>query len=384
MSPAPNTNWFSTNPGKAKFVVFIICLAFLEGFVRIAVSFDLLPYQNYPTTTRPTYLGELDPLVGQWRFSNRSFKHFESCFDVTYRSNSIGAQDIERDQESSAERRVVVLGDSFTDGFGVMADDRFSGVLERQSGIEHLNFGMGGSMPLPEWLIYKHKAMAYEHSDVFLFLLPFNDFFDYSAPEPLLSDRYRAYLRPADDGYETFYPVAYEDRYLEERKRSTVIRNIIDNNFYLANVLRWATRETKGSMRGHQMTRIEIESETTYDSFNEVQMDMLLWVFDQLADTAGDRNVYIFTIPFFKDFDFARNKGYDFELIQRLEAFSEEHDNFRVVDLLPGFLRHAEANDLDYMDYVLPCDLHWNELGHEVAADVVRQELAGEVYPESP
>lgn len=63
-----------------------------------------------------------------------------------------------------------------------------------------------------------------------------------------------------------------------------------------------------------------------------------------------------------------------------MQSLAVDNKNLRVIDLLPSFLEHAEANSYDYDDYVLGCDLHWNEMGHELAADAVYKALFKDLY----
>lgn len=55
-----------------------------------------------------------------WKHPRATFRHANACFDVTYTSNSFGARDLERSFESPASRRVIVLGDSFIEGWGIV------------------------------------------------------------------------------------------------------------------------------------------------------------------------------------------------------------------------------------------------------------------------
>jgi lysophospholipase L1-like esterase len=85
------------------------------------------------------------------------------------RTNSYGMRDDEPRSESSDVRRVVVLGDSFTFGFGVSGDETYPNVLERllkeRSGgdrFEVLNFGVGGYSTRDEVLTLRYKAMEWD------------------------------------------------------------------------------------------------------------------------------------------------------------------------------------------------------------------------------
>ena len=57
------------------------------------------------------------PVLGVWHATDLEARHTSRCFDVAYRMNSVGARDGERSHRAAGSR-VVVLGDSFTEGWG--------------------------------------------------------------------------------------------------------------------------------------------------------------------------------------------------------------------------------------------------------------------------
>jgi len=84
------------------------------------------------------------------------------------RTNSFGMRDDEPRPAGEA-LRVVVLGDSFTFGFGVDGDRTYPNVLERlldesSNGrpFDVLNFGVGGYSTRDEALVLEHKALAWD------------------------------------------------------------------------------------------------------------------------------------------------------------------------------------------------------------------------------
>lgn len=172
-------SWFEANPRKARWLVALLCLLFVEGITRLLVGAGLLPYRTYPTSRVPQYWASIDPVVGVWRYPNATFVQKERCYDVTYRSNSAGARDPERQLRSAASRRFAVLGDSFIEGYGLAAEDRVTNLLEARTGVEFLNFATsGGFGTIQEWLLYTSRVEQYDHTDILLFILPANDFED--------------------------------------------------------------------------------------------------------------------------------------------------------------------------------------------------------------
>ena len=138
-----------------------------------------------------------DPIVGVWRNPHSSAHEIKSCFEVTYTSNSYGARDREREKKTnSPKERWVVLGDSWIEGYGVPMEKALPALLEQKTGLEHLNFGIGGTSPLQYLLRYQHQVKEFDHSGVIVSFLPFNDFedMDLEIAKRLHAEKKRPYL----------------------------------------------------------------------------------------------------------------------------------------------------------------------------------------------
>ncbi|MEA3489174.1 MAG: SGNH/GDSL hydrolase family protein [Candidatus Omnitrophota bacterium] len=96
-------------------------------------------------------------------------------WNVPYEINSHGL----RDREYSPEKRegvyrILALGDSFTEGYGVEAGDAFIKLLEKKlnlagGGYEVINCGIASYSPLLEYLFLKEKGLGLDPDMVVLF-----------------------------------------------------------------------------------------------------------------------------------------------------------------------------------------------------------------------
>lgn len=372
-------NWFEENPGKTKLILLAVCLLLLEGILRVVVFAGLLPYERYPTSREPQYWAYIDPVVGMWRHPHSNFVDEGRCYTAHYTSNSIGARDRERSVESDADRRFVVLGDSFVEGYGYDESARFTELLENRSGIEFLNWGTSGAFgTIQEWLLYESKVKAYDHSDVMLFLLPDNDFKD-NDPSEYGGDTYRPYLRKVGKEYEVYYPVPFEDRDTSSRTAGQVIKNTLDNKVYILNALRLANRIVKDRSNA----AIPGTPKPTYQQYSEEDLDVFLYALGKIADATLGARLHLFLIPRMQDMAHATQTGYDFELVRELDAFASRYGHVEFMDLLPGMLAYADKNGLEFEDFTLGCDGHWGQHGHEATAVLVFDylESAGIVAP---
>ena len=364
--PAMNrrANRFERHRKKVIAALIIVILLVAELALRVLAGHGIVQYKRYRTSRHPEFWADIDPVFGTWHYPDREFIHKTPCFTVIYRSNSYGARDVERSRSSDAERRIVVLGDSFAEGFGVDVEDRMTTILESETGVEHLNFATSGSFgSIQEWLLYESLASQFDHSDVFLFMLPDNDFMD-NDPGRWPDDRYRPYLRKSGGEFEVFYETDFEDRATDEYSWLKTVRHRIYNNVYLVNAVRQTLKRSTSKEKA-PIVRCK------YDAFDDRDAGVLLYTYDRIADLAGDRRVTIFIIPRLGDVLAVMNGDGDLAATRLLEGYASGRDNVAVCDLLPYFIGYIETTGIDASALFHSCDGHWSPLGNEVAASAV-------------
>lgn len=376
-------SWLEAHPKLALLVVNLFGLICIELLARLAAYYGLFPYRHFPTAVEPV-LADMDPHFGVWRESDRTIRHRGACFDYEYVTNSHGMRDRERTLASNGESRAVVLGDSFVEGFGVAAENRFTDVAEAVTGVEMLNFGVSGNFgSTQEYLLYRERAAKFEHSLVALFLLPANDFADNNQAN-FSKTRYRPYLRPAGAGsYEVYYPVSFDKRGRSMAPSELrALRRTLYNHIYLLNAARQlGDLFERSELRDAINDRYFEASGSTYDDYSQDDFRKLTWAYRKIARLAAPRPLYIFVIPREIDLINAREGGAEQQLISQLEAFAAKETNVVIVDLLPRFLSFLAESGADHDALFLSCDGHWSPQGHRVAADAlieaVRAELPG-------
>lgn len=370
--PETPQNWFKNNPWKVRCILIGGLFLLMEITLRMAAWMGLFPYQMYPTTHNPVYWDDINPHFGVWKYPNASFNQKASCFNVTYTSNSYGSRDKERSKSSNGKKRVLLLGDSYVEGYGNPSSHRFGDILEKQTGVEFLNFGTSGHFgTIQQWQLYEHLASKFDHNIICIFMLPFNDFSD-NNPDDFPRERYRPYLKKQSDKFELYYTVDFEKRKKDFRRTSKVIKNTIDNTFYLANFLRLATRVIKNK------TGLKKNKETpppSYDTYSQEDIDKVLYSYHQIQQLARNKKIYIFTIPAYRDYYAAIHGKKSFKIHKDLNDFTRNDPSLTYVDLLPFFIKYIKENKLTYADITLGCDGHWGKTGHEIAAAAVKQAL---------
>jgi hypothetical protein len=254
------------------------------------------------------------------------------------------------------------------EGPGVNAENRMTDLLEASTGDEHLNFGTsGGFGSLQEWLLYRDLASKFDHSAVYVFFLPDNDFEDNrsdskkSADDPANPARYRPYLRVTDSGYEVAYNVRFENRpHHGEMPWSERMINHVYNHVCVLNAIKQIDLRSRKRMRT-----------AGYDDFDDKDARLLLYTYDQIVKLAAPRPVTFFIVPRHRDFMAHDSGTLKRRAVALLNEFAAEHPGVHVYDLMPAFLDYAKQHHVSWTACYLPNDGHWNTLGHRVAAEAI-------------
>jgi hypothetical protein len=362
-------------------VVYCIGFAFFEGVTRLLAYKGLVPFRTYPTE-KQRMLADIDPHFGVWRHPDRVTRHQGACFNVSYETNSFGMRDRKRSLKAGSTKRHIILGDSFVEGYGVPASERFTDILENALGEEFLNFGVSGNFgSTQQYLLYKELASKFEHDSVSIFLLPDNDFEDNDQAN-FDPDRFRPYLRQIKntDSFEVFYTTSFEEREASETlSAGRRFRRHLYNNVYLLNVMRQLGDIFESSGVKDSMSDALAERQhSSYNRYTEQDFAKLRWGYEQIARLAYPRQVTIFVIP--REIDFltlnTAERYRNARLIPELETFAAKHANIEVLDLLPGFQAHLRHTQQDEDGMFLPCDGHWSAAGHSVVAQIYREARA--------
>ena len=125
-----------------------------------------------------------DPVLHHRFTAGASGRYQSTEFDTRYEINRYGLRD--RDfplQKPAGVKRILMLGDSFTEGDGVEIQETFAKVLEQRlraswhSQTEVINAGVGSYSPLLEYLYLKREGITFE-PDLVILNLDLSDFFD--------------------------------------------------------------------------------------------------------------------------------------------------------------------------------------------------------------
>jgi len=153
----------------------LVALVFLEGIVRLIEPREVMRY----------FFMQPDSLLNHSFIPGASGHYKTTEFDVIYRINSHGLRDREISiRKPAGTRRLLMLGDSFTEGDGVEYEESFSYRLQQlldstalPERWEVINAGVGSYSPLLEYLYLTHRGLALQ-PDMVVLNLDLSDIFD--------------------------------------------------------------------------------------------------------------------------------------------------------------------------------------------------------------
>ena len=105
---------------------------------------------------------------GAWHVKNSKTRQIRSCYDATYISNEVGARDESFLLNKSND--IVLIGDSFAEGYGVNLDNTSQKYIEDFTGFNVLNFGVSKNFGIVQYYqIYTNFAKNYKHNKLIIF-----------------------------------------------------------------------------------------------------------------------------------------------------------------------------------------------------------------------
>lgn len=365
----------------------VLLLGLLEGLAAVVVEKGLVrsssPSYSFAiplpliTTNRP-FLADVHPAFGVWHYAD-SAVHESACFRQVYHKNAFGARDRERNLRS-ARPRTVVLGDSFVEGYGVSQAERFTDRLEAAVGKEMLNFGTSGHFgPTQAYLQYRHLARWFDHQNVVLCVLPWNDFaeddYELCRSLPAFATRYRPYwvghpgtyqLRywvdslPKSDWYpdriRQVYAAQQRGQRPEQEISRTALQKLIhglESYSYLYNLIHSSLTSANPPSR--------------FFHYQPEEYERLLHSIRRLKTEVGRMKLFVVTLPTRNDFQEATPHFGKSPLATQLAA-DLRRESIGYVDLLETMLNRQP----DWNTLFFSCDGHWNAVGHALAAECLR------------
>lgn len=329
-----------------------------------------------------------DEALGWVNKPNAEGTYLQKEWETQIGINPKGLRDENYEYEKPSEKvkRIVVLGDSFTWGFGVEEYEGFAEVLEDTllENCQIINMGAPGYGNDQELLILKNEGVKY-NPDLVVVAFYMNDIDDnlrnisHGYPKPTFV------LDEDDELILTYIPVTQKEEWLQAyAAKNNVIsflsfklfmvhhshaysfisgRIVSDPN--LLNLFKKIGLADKRTMpRGEQTLKHQLELNSTGWNLTRA----ILMEIDTVAK-ANNSETMVVIIPTREQV----NKNWDSEINEALVDFGKEN-NITILDLLPEFREHAKNGKQLYFEI----DRHWNAAGHKLAAELIHDKLIEE------
>jgi len=341
----------------------LVCVEImLQAAVRL--GFADLDLPSYSLKEADPFWQDINPDFGVWHPANARFRHERSCFDLIYTSNAFGMRDREATLAASSPR-VVVLGDSFVEGWGVAEGQRLTDRLEALTGIRHLDFGTAGEFGSTQaYLLYTTLAAKFAHSAVIFMILPENDFLD-DLPSPArlkAGARHRPYLVGTYPDYRLAYPPG---AWSPDKQLSWHVKNLLREFWLTARAADHAVTLAQQMIAYWRKKGSFDPLHSYYFDYKPDEFDRLRYAIERIKAAAGDRPMLIATIPVEMDYRRAEATGMRPPLTRALEDLSARL-GITYIDLLD------RMHEPDRGRYYLKCDPHWSSFGHARAAAALK------------
>lgn len=343
-------------------LIFIITTVLLEFSIFIYVNYTDLKIEipSYTFENTHFFWYDLNEDFGTLHLPNDSYRQKKTCYDITYSSNSQGLRDVDRVFEST-QNRVVVLGDSFIEGYGVNVGERLTNLLEERNKKPHLNFGLAGNFgPTQYYVIYNTLVKKYSHDAILVGVLPSNDFIDddYEVNIKYGGYRYRPFFKGNYPNYELVYNLESISQSQAKPRKVGLKTKLLKNFSYTFAIYSYIKAKNEVAKISKDEI-LNIDKVPTYFNYSEKQFNRLRYTIEQIKLAAKDKKVMVFTIPIYKEILAYRENN-----INPLGmALNEVCNNIGVeyLDLLP---KTNKLTPKQCEDLFLICDGHWSLNGN--------------------
>ncbi len=333
--------------GGIFFVVLELAIALIAEFGGVNIitpTYQMNEYGNFLPIRSHVY--------GHTHAPNSTYRINKACFSTTYEFNSLGFRDDEFSVQSK-KKRVVVLGDSFMEGFGVEREELLSDRLENLSGFEHLNFGVSDKGPTQEFVLYDSIASKFEHDAIIWSVFPLNDFVD---DDPNLKTAET--IKPCWEGKYPDYQLKFFPKDAPDLPEKSWFKRFFKSYTYTYNGLFYIKQRLTAN------SGVEKGKISDYFNYTDDQLDRIKYSMERMRESAGNRPISMICIPSAYELEKALSKDQ-----KNVESELSKYANELNIEFF-GLFDYFQKKE-DIYAFYHSCDSHWNAGGHEQIAKLL-------------
>ena len=350
---------------SAYLVLELICFILLKTTFSTA---HFPTFKNTNTASFESHIAELSPHWGMWHYPNQTIERKINCLQFSVHTNSYGARDIERIKLADSNR-LIFLGDSYIEGWGMNENARLSNLAEVALKKEVMNFSCGWLTPTQEYLVYKDLAKDFSHNSIVWSILPFNDL-DGDDSSYHEADKYVHY-QPFFEGTYPNYQLLYREDSLskstfnrENFAKAPQLSGKQKFNNFLTEFSCWFNiyRAVKTNNNFSAFSR---SGGSGYYTYKQAELNKLFFLIKKMKTEAAGKNIILLTLPVKDDFA-AYQKNKVVPLKNSLDSLCRS-EGITYIDMLT----ELEAKEKDAAKLYFDCDGHWNEYANKLASEIL-------------
>jgi hypothetical protein len=343
---------------------------------------------------------------------NKEFYWIKDCYKNKVRTNSLGFHDFEFNREKPQNIfRIVIVGDSYVEALQVPRAKTFYNLLEHrlnrelngQRKFEVYSFGRSGSGTFLNYFYLRNYALQYKPDLVINAFLVGNDFRDDSYN---LNNKYiqqtgdtvagqRLYPVFDNDGnfdFETNRKIFFKTNkasksFIRKIASESAFAKFLYEKYQLAKykvykkekkIIEVAQAEGNNGNTiqdtGKKLDKIPVDEQAYLIQYPEIWQEAwqieekLLKEMRDISEQTGSKFFLISLTESFRVHQDIKKKGFDFDKPERLLKGMSEKYQLSYLPLVPVF---RERFKKEKKISTFSCDGHWNETGHEWAAEAI-------------
>ncbi len=384
--------------------IFVVIGTLISIFVILEFGFRILGYRQSIYAIDPsTGLTVLRP--------NSQFYWQKECYKNLVRVNSFGFHDKEfLSFKPSNTYRIAVIGDSYVEALQVPLEKTFHKLLEKklnenrliEKTIEVYSFGHSGNGTLLNLQYLKKVADKFKPDLIINCFLIGNDFRDDSCN---LTD---IYVKQTGDDVVYTKPCAILDEdngikiHLSKKNVSSLEKNFLLTLASKSSFLVWlyeriqilkykfkqrslylVDNETllKESKKSVDISNVPVDFQVFLREYNQIWKEAWLleeYLLREMQEYCKERNIKLLVVSLTEGFRVHKELQdtglFEWKKPERLLYEISEGLGFSYLPLIDVFRkRYSQTKQMTTFD----CDGHWNEVGHEWAADAIFEYLMG-------
>lgn len=375
-------NWFETNPKKTLSFVVIIGFLIIDFSLAAALKLVGLFEPSYVTSSvREAHYRKADPVFHHGLKKNISNYIAEwGKHDYRVDTNSLGFKDSEAREIplASKNKRLLLIGDSFTEGVGIPFKQTFAGLLQAElakNNIEVLNAGVSSYSPIIYYRKIKYliqtTGLKFDSVVVFIDLSDIEDEalgYQFDKDENVISQGSASHLGAAESKpvtNKTKPPMNVKEFFTQYTFFLGRLRNL--SAFLKAKTRSWERALNK--RRASWTLDEKLFKEFGRKGLNIAASHMLQ--LKQLLDKYDiPLTVVIYPWP-----DQVFNKDLRSKQVVFWEDWSTQNQ-VKLINLFPVFINGKDPEKV-IKKYNIHGDVHWSSAGHAAVFTAIKSQISG-------